>query len=182
MKLHQLRALAAVSETGSMQEASRLLHVTQPALSKAIKELEASVGAALFVRTNKGVQLTPYGQRLVGHARLISENVRRARQDLEDMKGTVVSEITVAVTPVTALLRPAGACITAFRRDFPSAQLRLQEMRPAQMLEHLREGVQLLLHQQPGGLHLRAHPHHRRVGAVCGAERVVHVEVAIAGE
>ena len=79
MKLHQLRALAAVSETGSMQEASRLLHVTQPALSKAIKELEASVGAALFVRTNKGVQLTPYGQRLVGHARLISENVRRAR-------------------------------------------------------------------------------------------------------
>lgn len=141
MKLHQLRALAAVSETGSMQEASRLLHVTQPALSKAIKELEASVGAALFVRTNKGVQLTPYGQRLVGHARLISENVRRARQDLEDMKGTVVSEITVAVTPVTALLRPAGACITAFRRDFPSAQLRVQEMRPAQMLEHLREGT-----------------------------------------
>lgn len=87
--------LAAVAETGSIQEASRILHLTQPALSKAIKELESSVGATLFVRSSKGVQLTPFGQRLVSHARLISENVRRAREDLEDMKGTVQSEITV---------------------------------------------------------------------------------------
>lgn len=141
MKLHQLRALAAVSETGSIQEASRLLHVTQPALSKAIKELEASVGATLFVRTSKGVQLTPHGQRLVTHARLISENVRRARQDLEDMKGTIVSEIVLGVTPVSALLRPVGACLTAFRRDYPHARLRILEMRPAQLLEQVREGT-----------------------------------------
>lgn len=59
MKLNQLRALAAVAETGSIQEASRILHLTQPALSKAIKELESSVGATLFVRSSKGVQLTP---------------------------------------------------------------------------------------------------------------------------
>lgn len=141
MKLHQLRALAAVSETGSIQEASRLLHVTQPALSKAIKELETSVGATLFVRTSKGVQLTPHGQRLVAHARLISENVRRARQDLEDMKGTVVSDIVIGVTPVSALLRSVGACLTAFRADFPHARLRILEMRPAQLLEQVREGT-----------------------------------------
>lgn len=141
MKLHQLRALAAVSETGSIQEASRLLHVTQPALSKAIKELETSVGATLFVRTSKGVQLTPHGQRLVTHARLIGENVRRARQDLEDMKGTVVSDIVVGVTPVSALLRSVGTCLTAFRSDFPHARLRILEMRPAQLLEQVREGT-----------------------------------------
>lgn len=141
MKLHQLRALAAVSETGSIQEASRLLHVSQPALSKAIKELESSVGATLFVRTSKGVQLTPHGQRLVTHARLISENVRRARQDLEDMNGAVVSDIVVGVTPVTALLRSVGTCLATFRRDFPDARLRIQEMRPSQLLEQLREGT-----------------------------------------
>nr|WP_315595341.1 LysR substrate-binding domain-containing protein [uncultured Cupriavidus sp.] len=141
MKLHQLRALAAVSETGSIQEASRLLHVTQPALSKAIKELETSVGATLFVRTSKGVQLTAHGQRLVSHARLISENVRRARQDMEDMKGTVVSDIVVGVTPVSALLRSVGTCMMSFRHDFPHARLRVQEMRPAQLLEQVREGM-----------------------------------------
>ncbi|WP_137924370.1 LysR substrate-binding domain-containing protein [Cupriavidus sp. 2SB] len=141
MKLHQLRALAAVAETGSIQEASRVLHVTQPALSKAIKELEASVGATLFVRSSKGVQLTPTGQRLVTHARLIGENVRRARQDIEDMQGVVASDIVVGVTPVTALLRSVGACLTAFRRDHPHARLRVLEMRPAQLLEQLREGT-----------------------------------------
>ncbi|MGT2490533.1 helix-turn-helix domain-containing protein [Cupriavidus basilensis] len=54
-----MRALAAIADTGSIQEASRLLHLTQPALSKAIKELESSVGATLFVRSSKGVRLTP---------------------------------------------------------------------------------------------------------------------------
>ncbi len=141
MKLHQLRALAAVADAGSIQEASRVLHVTQPALSKAIKELETSVGATLFVRSSKGIRLTPMGQRLVGHARLISENVRRARDDLEDMKGTVVSEISFGVTPVTALMRPVASVLDTFRREFPAARLRIQELRPAQLLEQVREGM-----------------------------------------
>jgi len=141
MKLHQLRALAAVADAGSIQEASRLLHVTQPALSKAIKELETSVGATLFVRSNKGIRLTDYGQRLVSHARLISENVRRARADLEDMKGMVVSEITFGVTPVTALMRPVATVLDTFRSEFPGARLRIREMRPAQLLEQVREGL-----------------------------------------
>ncbi|CAJ0803506.1 HTH-type transcriptional regulator TsaR [Ralstonia psammae] len=141
MKLHQLRALAAIADAGSIQEASRVLHITQPALSKAIKELETSVGATLFVRSSKGIRLTPYGQRLVSHARLISENVRRARDDLEDMKGTVVSEISFGVTPVTALMRPVAAVLDTFRREFPAARLRIQEMRSAQLLEQVREGL-----------------------------------------
>ena len=44
MKLHQLRAIVAICESGSIQEASRLLHISQPALSKGIKELEAELG------------------------------------------------------------------------------------------------------------------------------------------
>jgi len=141
MKLNQLRALVTVAETGSIQEASRLLHVTQPALSKTIKELETSVGATLFVRSSKGIRLTPYGQRLVGHARLINESVKRAREDLEDMKGAVTSELTVGVTPVTALIGPVADCLVTFRREFPNARLRILEARPGQLLELLREGA-----------------------------------------
>lgn len=141
MKLHQLRALAAVAETGSILEAARTLHVTQSALSKSIKELETQVGATLFVRSSKGVRLNAFGQRLVVHARLISENVRRARDDLEEMKGNVVSEIAVGVTPVTALLRPVADCLSAFRRDFAHVRLRIQELRPKQLLEQVREGT-----------------------------------------
>ncbi|MGZ2749217.1 LysR family transcriptional regulator [Burkholderia stagnalis] len=141
MKLHQLRALAAVAETGSILEASRRLHATQSALSKALKELETHVEATLFVRTSKGVQLTAYGRRLVAHARLIGESVRRARDDLEEMKGNAVSEIGIGVTPVTALIPPLASCLSAFRKDYPQVRLRLQEMRPNQLLEQVREGA-----------------------------------------
>ncbi|WP_322047617.1 LysR family transcriptional regulator [Paraburkholderia sp. J67] len=141
MKLHQLKALVAVAQTGSILEASRMLHVTQSALSKALKELEAHVGATLFVRSSKGAQLTAYGQRLVGHARLISDQVRRARDDMEEMKGNALSEISIGLTPVTALLRPLADCLSVFRRDFPRVHLRLLEMRPMQLLEQVREGT-----------------------------------------
>ncbi|MBN3854901.1 LysR family transcriptional regulator [Paraburkholderia sp. Ac-20340] len=141
MKLNQLRALVSVAETGSILEASRKLHVTQSALSKTLKELETNVGATLFVRSSKGVQLTAYGQRLVAHARLIGENVRRARDDIEEMKGNVVSEISIGVTPVTALLRPLAEILSRFRKDFPRVRLRVQELRPNQLLEQVREGT-----------------------------------------
>lgn len=65
MKFNQLRALVTISESGSIHEASRHLHITQPALTKAIQELEASVGATLLERSSTGTRLTPYGHRLV---------------------------------------------------------------------------------------------------------------------
>ena len=77
MKLHQLRAMLAISESGSIQEASRLLHISQPALSKGIKELEAELGVPLLIRSNRGITVTEYGERLVRRARLILEEVRR---------------------------------------------------------------------------------------------------------
>jgi len=141
MKLQQLRALEAIAECGSLQEASRVLHVTQPALSKSIKELESNVGASLFIRSSKGMYLTPAGQRLAMHARLINEDVRRARDDLDDMNGKVTGEVVIGVTPVSGSVSALAACIAGFHREFPNARLRLREMRPAQMNEELRSGA-----------------------------------------
>ena len=55
-----------IHETGSLQDASRVLHLTQPALSRAIKELEGELGITLLIRSNKGMTLTEYGQRMLG--------------------------------------------------------------------------------------------------------------------
>lgn len=141
MKLHQLRALVSIHETGSLQDASAVLHLTQSALSRAIKELESELGITLLVRSNKGMKLTEYGQRMLGHARQALESVRRARQEIEDMKGQVVSEITVGVTPVTALLAPLKQVLLAFQQKHPEVMLRILEMRPTQLLQHLRDGL-----------------------------------------
>ncbi|MBD8622382.1 LysR family transcriptional regulator [Pseudomonas sp. CFBP 13727] len=141
MKLHQLRALVCIHETGSLQDASHVLHLTQSALSRAMKELENELGVTLLVRSNKGMSLTEHGQRMLTHARQALESVRRARQEIEDMNGLTVSEVTLGVTPVTALLPPLQQTLLRFQQTYPNAALKVLEMRPAQLLQHLRDGL-----------------------------------------
>ncbi|WP_020683544.1 LysR family transcriptional regulator [Marinobacterium rhizophilum] len=140
MKTHQLKAFLAVHEAGSLQAAALQLHITQPALSKAIKELENQYGVTLFDRNARGITLTAYGERLLGYARLMHETARRARQDLDGMKGMLNSEVTIGITPISSLLKPLVGSFNEFQRRQPGANLRILEMRPAQLLEQLRQG------------------------------------------
>lgn len=139
MKLHQLRAIVAISESGSIQEASRLLHISQPALSKGIKELEAELGVPLLIRSNRGITVTEYGERLVRRARLILEEVRRAREEIETLKGTMDGKVAIGVSPVT----PGAqfiASLNRYRKRYPKVQVQIHELRPSKLMEGLREG------------------------------------------
>lgn len=141
MKLNQLRALITIAECQSIHEAARQLHLTQPALSKTVQELESSVGTTLLERSSTGTRLTPIGHRLLAHARLIMESVQHARMDLDDMKGSVGGEVTLGTTPLTAMLYPMIETLDAFRSAYPDVRLRVQEMRPNQLVEQLRQGA-----------------------------------------
>ena len=77
MRLQQLREFVAVAEAGSVRSASRALGVTQPALSKSVRQLENEVNAALFLRSASGVTLTPFGNAFLLRARLISAEMQR---------------------------------------------------------------------------------------------------------
>lgn len=139
MKLHQLRAMLAISESGSIQEASRLLHISQPALSKSIKELEAELGVPLLIRSNRGITVTEYGERLVRRARLILEEVRRAREEIETLKGTMDGKVAIGVSPVT----PGAqfiASLNRYRKRYPQVRVQIHELRPSKLMEGLREG------------------------------------------
>lgn len=140
MKLHQLRALVSICESGSIQEASRLLHISQPALSKGIKELEAELGVALLLRSNRGITVTEYGDRLVKRARLILEEVRRAREEIETLKGVMDGKLSIGVSPVT----PGRQFVTSlnrYRKRYPRVQVQIHELRPSKLMEGLREGL-----------------------------------------
>lgn len=141
MKLNQLRALVCVHETGSLQEASAVLHLTQSAVSRTIKELEGDVGLELVQRSNRGMTLTENGQRLLMYARQTLETVRRAKQEMDDLKGLAASEVTLGVTPVTALLGPVKQALLEFQRRHPRSALKIIELRPSLLLQHLRDGL-----------------------------------------
>ncbi|MDG9926614.1 MULTISPECIES: LysR substrate-binding domain-containing protein [Pseudomonas] len=149
MKLHQLRAMLAISESGSIQEASRLLHISQPALSKGIKELEAELGVPLLIRSNRGITVTEYGERLVRRARLILEEVRRAREEIETLKGTMDGKVAIGVSPVTPGAQFV-ASLNRYRKRYPQVRVQIHELRPSKLMEGLREGqLDLVLTSQP---------------------------------
>lgn len=76
MTLTQLKYVITIADTGSMNEAAKLLFISQPSLSLALKELEHEIGTELFKRSNRGVVLTPEGQEFLGYARQVTEQYK----------------------------------------------------------------------------------------------------------
>ena len=73
MTLAQLRYAIKVANANSMNEAARELFISQPSLSASIKELEEETGVVIFIRTNRGIRITPEGEEFIGYARQVVE-------------------------------------------------------------------------------------------------------------
>ena len=73
MTLTQLRYVITIADTGSMNEASKALFISQPSLSETMKELETEIGLDIFLRSNRGIVITPEGEEFLGYARQVTE-------------------------------------------------------------------------------------------------------------
>ena len=73
MTLQQLKYAITVADCGSMNEAAKRLFISQPSLSETIKDLETEIGIDIFLRSNRGVVITPEGMEFLGYARQVSE-------------------------------------------------------------------------------------------------------------
>ncbi|MCY1398078.1 HTH-type transcriptional regulator GbpR [compost metagenome] len=140
VKLHQIKALVAINQTGSINEASQILHVSQPALSRSIKELERELGLTLLQRSYKGMALTEEGRRVIRHAQLAVESIRRLQIEADNIQDMTVGEISLGVTSLTAMLKGLEHCIVNFQAKNPRVRIKLVELRPSQILQRLRDG------------------------------------------
>lgn len=81
MSLTQLRSFVAVAEEANVSRAARRLAISQPPLTRQIRDLEAELGVDLFARSSRGMRLLPSGEVFLAHARGILAAVDRARAD-----------------------------------------------------------------------------------------------------
>ncbi|MER7547587.1 LysR family transcriptional regulator [Actinomadura sp.] len=124
MNLRQLRYVVATADHGTMTSAAQALYVAQPALSRAVRELERELGVELFARSGRGVVLTPVGEQVVRQARVALDAV-------EAIEGLSVAradgrgaELRIAVT---ASLEPelTGRLVPRFARHQPAVRVRV---------------------------------------------------------
>jgi DNA-binding transcriptional LysR family regulator len=108
LKLRELRILSAVAKAGSMGKAAMQLALSQPAVSKAIAELEHTVGVALLDRTAKGVAPTLYGRTMLKWAAAVFDDLSQSVREIESLADPTKGEVRVGCHEVmSAGLLPA---------------------------------------------------------------------------
>jgi DNA-binding transcriptional LysR family regulator len=154
MELRHLRYFVAVAEEENVTRAAVKLHMSQPTLSRQIRDLEEHLGLALFDRGAKAVRLTDAGRVFLTEARIALQRVEDAVQMAKAVAGGKGGEIHVGYAPsLTVELLPRA--LRYFRESNPDVHVQLHDLSTQEMLHGLREGklqVALLVQVSPKAL------------------------------
>ncbi|MDH0090952.1 LysR substrate-binding domain-containing protein [Achromobacter mucicolens] len=140
MKDHQLRAWLKVAELRSIRAAARSLHLSQAAVTKAIKELETELDAPLLTRSPQGIAVTECGEHLTVRARLAQAQLALARQDIRQLLSGAQAHVAVGVTPMV-MLSVLPDVLAEFRASMPAAKVKVSEGLLPSVQPALRNGT-----------------------------------------
>jgi len=152
MTVKQLRAFLAVAQSLSFAQACERLHLSQPALSLAIKSLEESLGGQLLVRTTRSVALTPEGETLLPLARRLLADWDNAEEVMHQHFTLQLGKVSIAAMPSFAgNLLPA--VLRTFRDRHPKVNVAVHDVINEQVLEMVRNHrVELGIALEPDSL------------------------------
>lgn len=138
-KMAQLQALRQVARSGSIRSASRELGVSQPGLSRTLRELEQTLGTQLLLRSKEGITLTEAGLAFSQRAEWVLEELRRAAEEVEQINHYTHGRLTVGFSSLIALtVFPQVA--DAFKQTLPQALLTVKEGQLSSLLPGVRSG------------------------------------------
>lgn len=140
MKLHQLRALVAVATSGSIHEAARTLHLSQPAVTRSLRDLEDEVGLMLVSRSSSGVTLTEDGKAMLRRAELVVNEIARTEEEMSWLRDNRRGRVAIGVTPLAGITLLPQA-YNRFRQAMPDVQVEFIEFSASQLVEQLKNGA-----------------------------------------
>ena len=146
MTLQQLKYVTTIANIGSISEAAKRLFVSQPSLTKAIKELEKEMGITIFDRTNKGITVSKEGERFLGYARQVLEQAALLEEQYKSQSGgkkqfsVSTQHYSFAVNAFVELLKGAG---------IEQYDVSLRETQPYEIIDdvaHMKSEIGLLFY------------------------------------
>ena len=138
MELRHLRYFVAVAEEQNVTRAALRLHVSQPPLSRQIRNLEDEVGVALFDHNANAVRLTEAGRVFLTEARMILRRAEGAVQMAKDVAGGKRGEIQIGYAPsLTVEILPRA--LRYFRKSNPGVRVQLHDLSTQEMLRGLKD-------------------------------------------
>ena len=154
--IRQLQVFESVARHLSYTRAAEELHLTQPAVSMQIRQLEQAVGLALFEQIGKKIYQTRAGELMLGHALTIQEHLELAKREIDELKGVDSGRLSIGV--VSTVNYFAARLLAAFSRKHPNVEIRLDVTNRETLLRKLEsnEPDLVLMGQPPNNLDVNA--------------------------
>ncbi len=161
-----------VAKYGSISKAADVLMYNQPNITRSVKKLESELGCTLFVRSNRGVTLTPEGEKLFAHVSSAVSHITSAEDELASQKSLEHGTVTIGATEVAlhCFLLPV---LRKFKQKYPGIRIQVSNHSTPQAVAALKAGaVDIAVVTSPVG----------KTGSLTVKELAEFVEVAIGGE
>lgn len=154
--LRQLQVFREVAQSGSITQAARQLHLTQPAVSMQIKQLESSIDQELFRKKGRGLALTDAGYEILELSRRLLEQVNETSERLQLISEGHLGQLHLVVASTVSAV--ATRLMALFKADFPDTQIRFEVTNRAGLIDHLQRGDAdlVLMGKPPEGLPIKS--------------------------
>lgn len=137
LRLRHLELLVAIADARTMRAAATRLHLSQPALSKMLGEVEAGFGARLFERSPQGLVPNALGNAVTYRARVMLAELARGKDEVDALRTGAEGVLRVGTLSITAAVPHA---VVQLRKRIPGARVQIQEGRVRDMIQRLLDG------------------------------------------
>lgn len=156
--LRQLRTFAAVAKHGSFSAAAAALHITQPAVSMQVRELETHCGIALHERVGRRIELTEAGREVAACGAAIDDQLRQTEERIAQMLGLVSGVLSLDAVSTAKYFAPA--LLAAFQQAFPAITVRFSVGNREEIVRRLAQNEcdLVIMGRPPGAIDVHAEP------------------------